>query len=124
MIIIRALLLFILLPVAARTSDPYFKVTVSNVKLSEGNVVIALFNSEKDFLITPAAFQSTHADKNEITFYFRIPKKNYAITVYQDCNSNAILDKNWMGIPDEPVGFGNNYKPFGKPSYERCTVNF
>lgn len=24
----------------------------------------------------------------------------------------------------EPIGFGNNYKPFGEPKFESCTIEF
>jgi uncharacterized protein (DUF2141 family) len=31
---------------------------------------------------------------------------------------------NFLSIPKEPIGFGNNYKPFGEPKYESCTIEF
>jgi uncharacterized protein (DUF2141 family) len=27
-------------------------------------------------------------------------------------------------IPKEPVGFGNNYKPFGKPKFEPASIEY
>jgi uncharacterized protein (DUF2141 family) len=31
---------------------------------------------------------------------------------------------NFIGISKEPIGFGNNYKPFGEPKFESCAIEF
>ncbi len=31
---------------------------------------------------------------------------------------------NFIGIPKEPVGFGNNCKPFGEPKFESALIEF
>jgi acyl-CoA reductase-like NAD-dependent aldehyde dehydrogenase/uncharacterized protein (DUF2141 family) len=45
----------------------------------------------------------------------------YAVSVYLDLNGNGKLDKNWLGIPKEPVGAsdnpGNHMRP---PRFEEC----
>lgn len=47
----------------------------------------------------------------------------YAIKAYHDINGNGKLDTNWMGIPKEPYGFGNDAMgAFGPPSYEQAAV--
>ncbi|MEJ7666133.1 MAG: DUF2141 domain-containing protein [Hymenobacter sp.] len=30
---------------------------------------------------------------------------------------------NFLQIPKEPVGFGNNYKPFGEPKFESALID-
>lgn len=45
-----------------------------------------------------------------------------AILVYVDENQNNILDKNFIGIPREPLGMSNNYRPKGPPVFDRATV--
>ncbi|MBK9174867.1 MAG: DUF2141 domain-containing protein [Flavobacteriales bacterium] len=48
---------------------------------------------------------------------------SYGIKVYHDINGNEKVDTNWMGIPKEPYGFGNDAMgTFGPPSYEQAAV--
>ena len=52
----------------------------------------------------------TASAKNEVTIYFEdIPIGNYAITMYQDVDSNNKLTKGMFG-PKEPYAFSNNAK--------------
>ncbi|MEO6817582.1 MAG: DUF2141 domain-containing protein, partial [Edaphobacter sp.] len=45
----------------------------------------------------------------------------YAVTVYLDVNGNHKLDKNFLGIPKEPVGVSNNPKGhMGPPRFDEC----
>ncbi len=63
-------------------------------------------------------------DQDIQTASFQVPYGKYAITVYQDLNVNGETDINFLGIPKEPVGFGNNYKPFGEPKFESALIEF
>jgi acyl-CoA reductase-like NAD-dependent aldehyde dehydrogenase/uncharacterized protein (DUF2141 family) len=50
-----------------------------------------------------------------------LPPGRYAVSVYLDENGNHKLDKNWMGIPREPVGASNNPKGhMGAPHFDEC----
>ncbi len=50
-----------------------------------------------------------------------LPPGRYAISIYLDENGNYKLDKNWMGVPREPVGASNNPKSRrGPPRFEEC----
>lgn len=51
-----------------------------------------------------------------------IPATEVAILVYVDENENGLLDKNFIGIPKEPLGISNNYRPKGPPTFERAAV--
>lgn len=51
------------------------------------------------------------------------PQQPYAIMVFIDENKNGILDRNFLGIPKEPVGFSNNYSPKGPPNYSKALVS-
>ncbi len=44
----------------------------------------------------------------------------YALRVYHDANSNQRLDKNFIGIPIEAIGFSNRYSPRAPPSYSQA----
>ena len=46
----------------------------------------------------------------------------YAVSVYLDINGNRRLDRNWMGIPTEPVGASNDPKVRRRaPRFEECS---
>ena len=44
-----------------------------------------------------------------------------AILVYYDENGNGVLDKNFIGIPREPLAISNNYQPKGPPTFARAS---
>lgn len=54
----------------------------------------------------------------------RLNDLNYgelAITLYQDINSDGRIDRDLIGMPEEPYAFSNNYKPVIKaPSFNDC----
>jgi outer membrane protein len=42
------------------------------------------------------------------------------LLVYYDDNENNRIDKNFIGIPTEPIGFSNRYAPKAPPSFSRA----
>ncbi len=65
---------------------------------------------------------STNQDFQSVSF--QVPYGKYAVSIYQDMNDNGKLDSGIFSIPKEPIGFGNNYKPFGKPKFESAAIEF
>lgn len=49
-----------------------------------------------------------------------VPAGDIALLVYVDENGNGLLDKNFIGIPKEPLGISNNYRPKGPPTFTRA----
>ena len=49
-----------------------------------------------------------------------VPAGTYAIMLHFDENGNGALDKNFIGIPTEPIAFSNGYRPKGPPSYSQA----
>ena len=49
-----------------------------------------------------------------------MPSGDVAVLVYVDENENGLIDKNFIGIPKEPLGFSNNYRPKGPPVFGRA----
>lgn len=47
----------------------------------------------------------------------------YGLVVHHDENGNGKLDQNFLGIPNEPVGFAGGYRPLGPPRFERSLVS-
>lgn len=52
-----------------------------------------------------------------------VPAGNIAVLVYVDENENNLLDKNFIGIPKEPLGISNNYRPKGPPAFDRAKIS-
>jgi len=95
-------------------------VKVEHINSAEGSINVAIFNSEKTFLNTPFLTKSEDAKTGEMIFEFEeVPNGEYTISIYHDMNENGELDKNLMGIPNEPYGVSKEGKSmFGPPSYK------
>jgi uncharacterized protein (DUF2141 family) len=47
----------------------------------------------------------------------------YAVSILHDRNNNKELDRNWIGIPKEPVAISNNAKgTMGPPDFEDAKI--
>ena len=100
-------------------------VTVTDIPGVKGDMLIGLYNSVESFTDAPLP------ESPKITLVTEaapVPKlKNvtpgiYAIAVIQDLNQNGILDKNFLGIPKEPLAFSGIKKiPMGKPKFADCS---
>lgn len=52
---------------------------------------------------------------------FSVEPGNYAIAVFHDENGNGKMDKRLFGIPKEPYGLSNNFRPrFSGPKFSDC----
>lgn len=99
------------------------KVNIVNIKPDAGKLMLQMVSSEAAFagkdntsfasLILPI----TGAESN---FSFdAIPPGEYAISVFQDVNTNQKLDSNMLGIPKEPYGFSNDARgKFGPAKWQ------
>ena len=95
-------------------------VTVSGLKNNTGLLTVELYNAKGKFLKTSYKTVSSAIKSNTATVTFiGIPKAEYTVMVYHDENKNGKLDKNFIGMPKEPVACSNNAKGFmGPPKYE------
>jgi uncharacterized protein (DUF2141 family) len=95
-------------------------VSVSGLKNSTGKLTAELYNSKGKFLKTAFKTVSSAIKSNSASVIFTdITKGEYTIMVYHDENNNGKLDKNFIGMPKEPVACSNNAKGFmGPPKYE------
>ena len=91
---------------------------------SAGIIEIQLFDSPDTFgeLRSPVRTVRIPAAGQTTCRITGIPSGEYALMVYLDENSNGSLDKNFLGIPREPVGFANGYQPKGPPAYPRARL--
>ncbi|QQS28628.1 MAG: DUF2141 domain-containing protein [Sphingobacteriales bacterium] len=104
-------------------------VNVKRLKDNKSAVYLALYNKSQGFGKTEGMFKGAKAipnGKSEVQIYLSgLEPGTYAIAVYQDINNNEQLDTGWLGIPKEPYGFSNNFKPsFSAPTFEKCSFIF
>ncbi len=89
--------------------------TVTPVKLGKGRVFCALHISQDAFPgASPIIGGSLGADPaaTSITCTFdKLPAGDFAISVFQDENSNGVLDTNAFGAPTEGYGASKNQLP-------------
>jgi len=87
-----------------------------------GSVALALFNSANTFgdLRNPHRVVMYTLDGRDEYLIEDVEPGEYALLVYFDENGNGRIDKNFIGIPKEPLGFSNRYRPKGPPSYQRA----
>lgn len=97
---------------------------IQNIELLQGNIIIGIYNSEIGFLEKNTALKRyvINADKATKQLIIKdLPLGDYAISLFHDKNSDGICNRNFMGIPKEPYGFSNNFKPqFSAPKFKDC----
>ncbi len=97
-------------------------VNVIGLHSNDGEVYCALYSSADGFPdgFAKAAKTTTAKITNEqaVCEFSAVVPGDYAISAYQDENSNGKLDRNFMGIPKEGVGASNDAKgSFGPPRF-------
>jgi uncharacterized protein (DUF2141 family) len=102
--------------------QPLLHIKIVNVEKNRGKLVVEIYKDKSDWLKSP--FQKTilPTDESSQRASFNVHYGKYAISIYQDINENGKLDQNFLGIPKEPIGFGNNHKPLGKPDFESALI--
>lgn len=99
-------------------------IKVTGIKKNSGKVIVEIYKDKANWLEKPLQKLELSSDSETKVFSFSVPYGKYAVTVYQDVNLNSETDMNFLSIPKEPVGFGNNYKPFGEPKFESSLVEY
>ena len=99
------------------------RVHVTNIKKIKGTIIARLYGDIPENFLKKDSAQATAAvntQSADLCFVVEGPG-SYAVSVYHDQNDNGKLDRNFIGIPKEPVGTSNNPKvKFGKPKYEQA----
>ncbi len=118
-------LLLCLLPLSLAAQNK-LSIHVRGVKTSDGLISVAIYDREEHFLRFDKVFRcdSTRARQGTTRIDIEdLPPGEYAFAIFHDENANQQLDKNWMGIPKEAVGFSRSrMKTFGPPTYKECVL--
>lgn len=86
-----------------------------------GAVVVWVFDSPNTFVdLRDPVRTVVLSDRGQTPARVDLPAGEYAVVVFHDANSNGLLDKNFIGIPREWLGFSNRYWPEGPPTFARA----
>lgn len=102
----------------------YVTVTVTDVGGQKGEIMAALFASEKSFPNDPKAAykvaKATATGGKAVLQFEQVPPGKYAIALFHDVNGDGKLNTNLIGIPKEGYGVSNNVKNlFSGPSFRQ-----
>ncbi len=116
-VILSTYLLLISLPAIAAT----LTISLDNPPES-GTIEFQLYDSANAFGALRNPVKSVRYNVNENAPYVidNLPPGEYALLVYYDENDNKRIDRNFIGIPVEPIGFSNRYAPKAPPSFSRA----
>jgi len=97
-------------------------IKITGLLSEKGQVKIAVFNSSETWLGDHPVYNSTiDVTSQVVTWKINdVPYGDYGIAVFHDENKNGKMDKNLLGIPQEPYGFSNNMRVIlGPPQWDR-----
>jgi len=106
-------------PSRMQAGEGELTVSIVGLKSAEGQVRVALFDSERAFLQTPFKAGVAAIEQSEGHWQVKgLQCGSYAVAIYHDRNNNGKLDRNILGIPVAPYGFSNNARgAMGPPSF-------
>ena len=115
----RAALLLLAAVQPALAEPGVLEVTVSGVRSNAGHVLVAV--CDKATFLQETCRYKGRVPSGVGTVTVRItgvPPGTYAAQAYADENDNGKIDRSFLGIPTEGIGFSNDAKMrFGPPSF-------
>lgn len=102
-----------------KEASTQFKLIIQGIDKLEGEIRIAIFNSEEKYTKEPLHAVVIPVDSTTVIWEQEsLPFGEYAIAVYHDKNKNGKIDTNLLGIPKEDYGFSNDARGrFGPASW-------
>ena len=118
---LAALLLPLVLLGNAPAPDPVqLEISLSGLRSAKGEVRLCVWHGPSKFPGDTCAGQSIVVPAETPVVIVNVPLApgDYAVSLLHDENGNGKLDKNFLGIPTEGIGFSQNPKiSFGPPTY-------
>jgi uncharacterized protein (DUF2141 family) len=106
-----------------KTPSSTLTLNISGFDAREGQVMVALFNSEGDYEAeTPLKGETVQVDADTISVKFnKLRMGEYAFKLFHDANGNGELDTDALGIPSEDYYFSNDASdPFSAPEWSEA----
>jgi uncharacterized protein (DUF2141 family) len=126
-IILLVVLLIAIQIAGAQKKQPGSTIVVqlNGIKEPTGQVLLSLFKSGEGFPTHPEkAFMWKRAKVTSSSLIISLdglPLGTYAIAVVHDENSNEVMDRDWLGMPDEQYGLSNNVTgTFTPPTFDEA----
>ncbi|MGB3616497.1 MAG: DUF2141 domain-containing protein [Catalinimonas sp.] len=108
----------------AHAQDDAFVIDITKVRVNEGEVVVEIYENQDSWMKTPLTVKRMPAGTDRLKVSLPLPYGRYGVAIYQDLDGDGEIDSNWLDIPKEPIGFGNNHRPFGSPDFKDCVIDF
>jgi len=90
------------------------KIQIKGIEKPVGFLRLRIMDDQKKVVL----FQKIPVTESEMALTFQLKNGTYAVSLYQDENSNEKLDTGIFGIPKELYGFSNDAKgKFGPPEF-------
>jgi uncharacterized protein (DUF2141 family) len=101
-------------------------IIITHLPSATAAVKVNFYNSASTFLQSgQAARQQTVLPdgQHQVQVQVPLPAGEWAIALSQDTNNNGKMDRNMLGIPNEPYAFSNNVRPqLGPPKFNDCKL--
>jgi len=87
-------------------------IQVQNVKTNTNPIRISLFANAQDWQNerTTQALRIDPAVLGTSSVLLDLPPGEYAFFLFHDLNNNRELERTWVGYPNEPYAFSNNFQ--------------
>jgi uncharacterized protein (DUF2141 family) len=101
------------------------KIDVSGFRVLTGKLYISLYRNQDSFLKTGREITTKVIrviDSNHVVAKITgLPTGWYAVALYHDEDDNNKMNTGFLGMPREPYGLSNNYRPrFCYPKFTQC----
>lgn len=111
-----------------QADEANFELTVSGIKEDTGDIVIDIYNNattwlgkEKTDIYKRVTIPvKKYLKDGSVSTSISLPSGEYAISTFHDTDGDGIMKTNFIGMPKDASGMSNNYKPAGRPKYERA----
>ncbi len=105
-----------------QTQAQSVNVTVTNIKNTKGQIIIAVFKDEQGFKdekpVSRKKFPKSAVTNGVLKVTMDVPAGTYGMALVDDENNSDKMEKNMLGIPKEGVGFSNFYlSGLSKPTF-------
>ncbi len=108
--------------------DDSLKLLIKNTSSSKAPIIVVAYAEEEHFLTEKGKVLQGQKQIANDTLEFVIDQLDpgtYALVVFEDLNENGLLDRNKLGIPQEPFGFSKaKMGLFGPPSFAKASFAF
>ena len=112
----------------AHAEADFLKLLIKNTSSDAANVVVVAYAEEDHFLTEKGKILKGKQLRANDTLEFIVDQLDpgtYALVVFEDLNENGLLDRNKLGIPQEPFGFSKaKMGLFGPPSFAKASFAF